>query len=229
MTWLRLDDTFAEHPKVDRLSDGAFRLHVAGMCYSARHLTDGFVPAERAARLVPRYKRTYVAELVVADLWHEADGGWVIHDFLTYNPSAEKVKTEREAAADRMRRLRSGERSPEQPPERSPARSGTPSRPDPSRSKSSSSLQPVVPAPVTDDEVPPDVWQEYARLKRAAASAPVQNIAAYDRATIANARVELAETAARWWRDFDVRPRDVAAALVDGKAGRYWTRRQAAS
>lgn len=47
MPFLNLDDNFADHPKVDPLSDGAFRLHVAGMLYAAKHKTNGFIPAHR--------------------------------------------------------------------------------------------------------------------------------------------------------------------------------------
>ena len=53
MTWLRIDDCMPDHPKVDGLSDRAFRAHVTGLCYCARHLTDGNVPqtvADRIAR-----------------------------------------------------------------------------------------------------------------------------------------------------------------------------------
>ena len=35
MPFLNLDDNFADHPKVDALTDGAFRLHVAGVTVGA--------------------------------------------------------------------------------------------------------------------------------------------------------------------------------------------------
>ncbi len=60
MPFLNLDDNFADHPKIDGLSDGAFRLHVSGMLYAAKHMTDGKVPVERVDRLMRRYKRTYL-------------------------------------------------------------------------------------------------------------------------------------------------------------------------
>lgn len=115
MTWVKLDDDFPEHPKVDRLSDAAFRLHVAAMCHCSRLLTDGYVGQERVSRLVPRFRPAQVVELTDAGLWEPADCGWQIHDYLLYQPTAEKVKAERAAAAERMRRHRSPERSGEQP------------------------------------------------------------------------------------------------------------------
>lgn len=95
MPFLNLDDNFADHPKVDGLSDGAFRLHVAGLCYASKHLTNGHIPADRAARLMPRYKRQYLAELMERDLWRPADVGYSIHDYLDWNRSREQIEADR--------------------------------------------------------------------------------------------------------------------------------------
>jgi len=48
MPYLNTDDGFPDHEKIDVLSDGAFRLHVAGMHYCARKLTDGTIPHRHA-------------------------------------------------------------------------------------------------------------------------------------------------------------------------------------
>jgi hypothetical protein len=72
------------------------------------------------------------------------------------------------------------------------------------------------------------VWVEYARLKRAASKQPVRNVVAFDRKTIENAKVEHGATAERWWAMFKLTPSELAAALVDGKAGTYWTHRESA-
>lgn len=134
MPWVKLDDSFPDNPKVDGLTSDAFRLYVSALCYAGRHLTDGFVEAARVPRLIPRFRRSHLNELVAAGLWLEVPGGWEIHDYLDYNPSAGKVKAERAAAAERMKKRRSSERSPEHPRERSPVRSGgrspSPTRPD---------------------------------------------------------------------------------------------------
>lgn len=99
MPWVNLDDQFPEHPKVDGLSDAAFRLHVAGICYCNRHLTDGFVPTNRVRRLVPKFKQTALDELVGYGMWkpHPPDGYlYEIHDFLDWNRSRDQVVSERE-------------------------------------------------------------------------------------------------------------------------------------
>lgn len=106
MTWAKFDDQFPDHPKVDPLSDLAFRLHVAAICHSARYLTDGFVSEHRVPRLVPRYKPSAVAELERARLWNREEGGWRIHDYTAYNPSAEEVEERREQERRKKARQR---------------------------------------------------------------------------------------------------------------------------
>ena len=112
MAWAKFDDGFADHPKVRRLSDAAFRLHVAGILYCARWLTDGVVTAEALPDLVRRYKPSATTELVACGMWREAAGGdaYVIHDYLEWNDSREKVERRRTRNADRIRewRIRNG-------------------------------------------------------------------------------------------------------------------------
>lgn len=99
--WVRLDDGFADHPRVIGLSDRAFRVHVAAMCYAARHLTDGWVPSGH-----PSHARA-IAELVTAGLWMPgADGGFVIRDWSQWNPSGQTIKDRRTKDAERKRRER---------------------------------------------------------------------------------------------------------------------------
>lgn len=108
MVWARFEDSFPEHPKVVGLSDKAFRLHVSAICYSTRNLTDGIVPPA----VIPRLggNRNAVRELAIAGLWEHATDieptGWRIHDFLTYNPSREKVERERQGSLQRQAKSR---------------------------------------------------------------------------------------------------------------------------
>lgn len=106
MGWVKLDDEFAEHRKVDALPDGAFRLHVAAMCHAARALTDGFIPEDRPPRLMRKYRKSYVTDLIAAGLWEKATDGWVIHDYLEYNPSAEDELERRRKDRERKARER---------------------------------------------------------------------------------------------------------------------------
>jgi hypothetical protein len=104
MPWFRLDDSFHSHPKVIAAGNEAIGLYVRCGTHAAQHLTDGFVGRET----VTLYgDDNLAAALVRAKLWHRARGGWLIHDYLDYNPSREAVERERKAAAERQRRYRS--------------------------------------------------------------------------------------------------------------------------
>lgn len=107
MPWVRLDDQFPIHRRIAGLSDGAFRLHVAAICWCARNLTDGYVAAVDVEH-VSRMRRPWrqVDELVAAGTWHVVDGGWSIHDYLEYQPSKAQVEQERKARAERQARWR---------------------------------------------------------------------------------------------------------------------------
>lgn len=122
VTWVKLDDGFPDHDKVRKLSDAAFRSYVTALCFSARARLDGRVPSERVKQWVGTPKR--VEELVAARLLDRDEAGELtIHDFLKFNPSKAQIDAEREAAKERMQRLR----SPEHPSNGSPS----PSRPVP--------------------------------------------------------------------------------------------------
>lgn len=96
--WLRLDDTMDEHEKIEALSDAAYRAHMRGLHYCARQLSDGFVPAKRTPAEI---EELTMAPRQGSPLWEPCAGGWMIHDYLAYNPSRAKVLAEREAAARR--------------------------------------------------------------------------------------------------------------------------------
>lgn len=75
MPWVRFDDTFPMHRKVEGLSDAAFRLHVSAVFWCARNLTDGFVPEEDLDLVTARVRTParFAAELVRRGLWHRAE------------------------------------------------------------------------------------------------------------------------------------------------------------
>jgi hypothetical protein len=114
MTWVKLDDAFAEHPKIARLSDSALALFVVGLAYCNRNLTDGFIPRQVGIgqlRYCDGNTVPPIRELERGGVWEAVPGGWQVHDFDHYQPSRESVLAEREAARERMRNLRSGRSS----------------------------------------------------------------------------------------------------------------------
>ena len=159
MPWARFDDRFPSNRKVRLLSDGAFRLYVSAICWSAENLTDGVIKTAEL-RLVAdvRATRTRAKELVEAGLFEVLEGvGWRIHDYHEYNPTAEQVKADRAQRTARQQRWRSKQRGSTPDPEppgntpnvdastnasrdasRNGVRDAAPSRPDPARPEGSS-------------------------------------------------------------------------------------------
>lgn len=100
MTWVKLDDRFCDHPKIAALSDRAFRALVTGICYSSGVMSDGAVPTAVAKRIAgPATK-----ELLRSCVWEQNGSGYLIHDFLDYQPSKADILAKR--AADSARKSR---------------------------------------------------------------------------------------------------------------------------
>ena len=150
MTWLKTDDKFPEHRKIRRLSDGAYRLHHTALCACAKDETDGAVTVADLADMEhgPRLRK-YVDALVDAGLWHTRGngcgacpdapvGGWVIHDFLSFNPSHATQNAKRQRDRERQQQWRD-RKTKDEPSQRDNgvtdvlSHDPVPTRPDPSR------------------------------------------------------------------------------------------------
>lgn len=103
MTWFKVDDSFYDHPKIFDAPDCAVALWTRAGTWSARNLTDGFVPAGMPARLCDD-PDTAVRQLMTRGLWKRTRGGYQFHDWAEYQPSAEAVKTLREKRVEAGRR-----------------------------------------------------------------------------------------------------------------------------
>jgi hypothetical protein len=121
MPWVRFDDQFPIHRKVTPLSDAAFRLATEAIFWSARNLTDGFIPEGDLAEVRPRLANPtqLAAELVKRRLWHQnselcmseecpapcgEEPGWVIHDYWHFQPSKATVQRRRQEKQARQDR-----------------------------------------------------------------------------------------------------------------------------
>ena len=103
MPYLNIDDGMDEHPKIEGLSDAAFRMHVSGMLYAARRGTDGEIPYSKSKRLSDTASDGVAMELVRAGVWHDlgegcddsrtclagVKGSYIIHDYLQWNHSSD--------------------------------------------------------------------------------------------------------------------------------------------
>ena len=117
MTWVKIDDSFPNHPKIVGLTDKAFRIHISGLCYCGTYLTDGFVPMTIAARFANEDMQ-YIVELTQAGLWREApqDNGFHIHDYLAHQTSKTQVEEKRQTVRERQKRYRDKHRVAETMP-----------------------------------------------------------------------------------------------------------------
>jgi hypothetical protein len=94
MPFFAIDDKFHGNPKVFAAGNAAVGLYVRCGSYCADHLTDGLVPRDvarsygtkaeisRLLRVLPGYENGF---------WIEVDGGYLMPDYLDYNPSREEV------------------------------------------------------------------------------------------------------------------------------------------
>jgi len=116
MPWARLDDDFYDHRKTAAAGTAGAGLFTIALSYCAKKLTDGFVPSAMIPRLCPDVPDPMGLAEKLADigLFERRDGGYEIHDYLVYNPSAADVRENRRLARERMQELR--KQAPAVPP-----------------------------------------------------------------------------------------------------------------
>lgn len=87
-TYIRVHDGMTDHPKIEGLSDRAFRLLIETWCWCSRHLTDGSMPRHLWDRRGTKKTRH---ELITAGLISMANDRVVAHDYLEHQRSAVQV------------------------------------------------------------------------------------------------------------------------------------------
>lgn len=105
MPWFNVDDGFTFHVKCVKAGNAAVGLWTRAGAWSARHLTDGFIPKEIVATIGTPAQ---AARLVSSGLWAEADGGYLFHEWSeeNRNPTREKVLEKRRNEAERKAKQR---------------------------------------------------------------------------------------------------------------------------
>lgn len=100
MAWVKLSDTAAEDPRLEDAGPQAFVLHIAGLCYCNRNLTDGRIGARTALRLWSvDDPQGALDALVRVGVWALVDGEYEIVDYLRDQPSRAHVEAVRAARA----------------------------------------------------------------------------------------------------------------------------------
>ena len=105
--WSKIDGTIAHHPKLTAAGPVAAWYYVCGLTFASTYGTDGLIPEADAPHLTPLDDpQAAIKRLVAVGLWHRCKGGYQIHDFLDYQPSAARMKAGRAAGRRRQAEYR---------------------------------------------------------------------------------------------------------------------------
>jgi hypothetical protein len=126
MPYLNLDDNYPDHPKVEALSDAAYRFHGALMFYVAKHRLDGYLTEAQLHRRRNWSRRTE-RELTCSGLLHDPmtpcestncplmdSTHYRLHDYFQWNKSRAWWDEEREKAAKRKAKWKADHAASEQ-------------------------------------------------------------------------------------------------------------------
>jgi hypothetical protein len=98
MPWVKFDDQFDDSEDIDSMCCEAIALHLCGITWSARNLTDGFIPDARVAKLPGGNSAIAKEQLCYGPKpwWVRSTGGYQIRSFLKFNPSGQEFRERRE-------------------------------------------------------------------------------------------------------------------------------------
>lgn len=110
-TFLRLDHGFLDDPDHLALSRDAALLHICGLLYASKHLTDGVL--DKNPRVVSQWAPYHyvdgvdleplAGELIAAGKWEDWPKHWQIVGFLKWNNSRAQVEEWRERERNRKK------------------------------------------------------------------------------------------------------------------------------
>jgi hypothetical protein len=222
MTWVKLDDGFASHPKTIAAGPHGVALFVTSLCWVARNLTDGRIPKHVLPALAAEagVKKAVADTLVAVGYWHDRGDHWEINGYLERNPSRQKVENDRA----RWRGYKRGSTAESHVESNGDSTADSAhSRPDPSRRD----LQP----PTTESRLAAlngraeEVLAALLAAERSR-SGRVQNRPAWNRTVAARLNAEHGERIARLTAEYPDAPAEVIASQIAGESTnlRYFTR-----
>jgi hypothetical protein len=116
--WAKLDDELLDHQKIALAgtligkNGGAIAIGFYAVCllWSGKHLTDGYLPEAVITGFGHVENPRSIADaLVKAGLLEKISGGFQVHDFDEYNPSAAVIRKRRKVDRLRKQHARNGE------------------------------------------------------------------------------------------------------------------------
>lgn len=210
MPWVRLSDDWYDDPDLIEAGPLSMLVFPLLISWSLRNLQDGKVPSGQIRRLVDWSElgaepEQAIAPLVACGRLQEQPGGYLIVNFLKYQPSREKVLGDREK--DKQRKAAGRSAGPTSVQTESTRNPNPPDPvPVPNTSPSSSS---------TSDAVPDAVWLEGARKKAAKPGANVGDFGRWSPHVIAKDKAEQGDDIAWIWATYEITV-DQLASIVAG-------------
>ena len=107
MTWFKVDDGFAFHPKALAAGNSALGLWVRAGAWCAANLTEGALPRHMIGTLGAQKRDA--RRLVSAGLWCETEDGYQFNSWDHYQPTKTQVEAQRKANRERQARARERE------------------------------------------------------------------------------------------------------------------------
>jgi len=109
MTWFKVDDQLAFHPKVLEAGNAAMGLWVRAGSWCSAHLTQGELPRHMIGTFGAQHR--HAEALVRAGLWTPTDVGYQFKDWEHYQPDKDQVEDRKASNRDRQKRYRDGKRN----------------------------------------------------------------------------------------------------------------------
>jgi len=105
VTWFKVDDSLAFHPKVLTAGNAAMGLWVRAGSLASQILSDGLVSTDMARQIGTPAQ---VTRLLHAGLWIPDAAGYRFHEWSAggRNPTRQQVEARRDADAERIRKWR---------------------------------------------------------------------------------------------------------------------------
>ena len=108
MTWVKVDDALWRHRKIAAISDDkvlpCLGLWALALSWVGANLTDGYVSDRGLLQVAGSDVSVLADELVRVGLWERVDGGYLFHDYLSYNPTSDEVITARSVREEAARK-----------------------------------------------------------------------------------------------------------------------------
>lgn len=101
MPWVKLDDSFWANPKVLAVGNEAAGAYVRMLSYCGQHLTDGAID-DATSKFIA--KPAITRKLADHGFIERNGEGWLIPDFLDFNPSKEQTEAKRKARSEAGKR-----------------------------------------------------------------------------------------------------------------------------